>query len=54
MLKEEATVDARSVTGSNYKNIMLLLGKSNLEDRGDNYDEIPPVGGDAPGRLFPA
>ena len=32
MLQLEAIRDVRSVTGSNYRNIMLLLGKSRVED----------------------
>ena len=32
MLQLEAMRDVRSVTGSNYRNIMLLLGKSRVED----------------------
>ena len=31
MLKEEAKKDVRSVTGKNYRNIMLLAGKSCVE-----------------------
>ena len=31
MLKNEAMHDVRSVTGSNYRNIMLLLGKSSVD-----------------------
>ena len=32
MLQLEAMRDVRSVTGSNYRNVMLLLGKSRVED----------------------
>ena len=32
MLRIEAMSDVRSVTGSNYRNIMLLLGKNRVED----------------------
>ena len=32
ILKQEAMSDVRSVTGSNYRNIMLLLGKTNVFD----------------------
>ena len=32
MLRQEAMDDVRSITGSNYRNIMLLLGKSSVHD----------------------
>ena len=32
MLQLKAMRDVRSVTGSNYRNVMLLLGKSRVED----------------------
>ena len=32
MLQNEAMKDVRSVTGSNYRNIMLLTGKTRVED----------------------
>ena len=32
MLMETAMKDVRSVTGSNYRNIMLLLGKTSVDD----------------------
>ena len=32
MIKDEAMSDVRSVTGSNYRKIMLLLGKSKVAD----------------------
>ena len=32
MLRQEAMADVRSVTGSNYRHIMLLLGKSSVND----------------------
>ena len=32
MLQREAVKDVRSVTGSNYRNIMLLTGKTRIED----------------------
>ena len=32
MLMIEAKKDVRSITGSNFRNIMILMGKSTLED----------------------
>merc|ERR1712212_984139 len=49
MLMETARQDVRSVTGSNYRNIMLLTGKNKTSDigKGDaediNYHKLDPI-----------
>ena len=41
MLMETSREDVRSVTGSNYRNIMLLVGKSSVADvRKEDVDKI--------------
>ena len=41
MLMTEAMADVRSTTGSNFRNIMLLVGKTSLDDvRLEDIDKI--------------